>query len=255
MGTSTKYEAPAGGEWTKLKTKITQLVTQGKSSPTHIREIVKIFLEGDAPWAWVANNGEGGERGKAALIVARNIGRFFCLVIKFGFYEAFKGTCFENLDEKSVSEIRHSLFIHLGCPGNINDEIDARNALLNLLNEIFKDIDTLEEVEQVMKTLCPSQSFVNMIRRFFGHYFCEQFSRMFHEPLLQEGKMPAKAIEGVHKIREGIWSAVEDIISNRNVSHIDVSHIDWNENEGYQIVYETFQEMRKGIQEVLANED
>ncbi len=255
MGTSTKYEAPTFGEWRRLKLRVTRLVTQDESTPDHIRKIVEIFVKGDAPWSWVTDKGEDGDRGQAALKVAQNIGDFFALITDLGFSESFKRVDPGLPDKKTVSQIKNLLFVHLNCPGNKEDEIDARNALLCLLDEIFKNVDTFEEVEDMMQAQSTDQSLIITIQRFFGYYLCEQFRRMFHEPILKKGKIPEKANEDVHKIRECIWSTVENIISNGNLSHIEVSHINWNGDQGYQTVNNIFQEIRQRTQEVLADEN
>ena len=152
MGTSTKYEAPTSEEWRNLKTKVTKLVTQDKSSPTDIRKITHEFVTINEGWIWATNDSESTERGQAALRIAQKIGTFFSLVADHGFREAFKQTNLGLLEDHKVCEIKNLLLVYLGGHSNMHDEVDARNGLSNLLNEILNDADPLEKIEEAMET-------------------------------------------------------------------------------------------------------
>lgn len=236
MGTSASYNAPTSPQWRDLKREVTRLARQGKPSPTGIRGILQNYVKVNNGSSRVASRGGSTGRGRAAQSVARNIGQFFSSVADVGFRETFEQAGLGLLEGKSVGEIAHSLLAYLGGQSSTIDEVDARKALSDLMDEILDDADSLEDVEEAMGTISRGESLDDMIRRFFGYYLYEQFCRVFYERLVARiGDMQAD--EFVDEIRDYICNALKHV-----TRHQDVSQIDWNGSQGQQIADKLLQD-------------
>ena len=176
MGTSTNYKAPTSPQWSNLKRKITRVMRQGRPSPSAIKGILRDFVTVNyGSLRGASYDGSLGQT-RAAQNVARNIGGFFSSIADVGFRKAFEQLGLGSLEGKSLGEIAHSLLDYLGGPSSTIDEVDARNALSNLIDEILKDADSLEEIEEAIEMRSHGESLKNLIQCFFGYYIHEQFS-------------------------------------------------------------------------------
>jgi hypothetical protein len=104
------------------------------------------------------------------------------------------------------------------------------------MDEILKDADSPEDIEEAMETRTHGEILDNLIRRFFGHYIYEQFCRDFYGQLVANiGSEQSE--EFVDEIRDYICEALKDAIGNQ-----DVSQINWSGDQGQQVVEEILQE-------------
>ena len=270
MGTSTNYKAPTSPQWGNLKRKVTRLACQEipdtpdatdidvqdtpDATDINIQEIVKDFVKvnygssqgtgsgrGGGGSSGTGDNGGGGNGGgsgrgaarlRAARSVAQNIERFFSSVANFGFKDTFEGVRLGPLEGKSVREIAYSILDHLGGPSSTLDQADARKALADLMGEILHDVHSPEDVEEAMERRAHGDSFVDMVRSFFGHYINAQFVRAFYERVTT--RIPGTQI--FRKIRNFICAAVKYEVRNQ-----DVGEINWSGDQGGQIVDKIFQ--------------
>ena len=229
MGTSTNYKAPTSQEWSNLKGKITRLMRPVRPSSSAIKGILQDFVS--VNYGSSGGTARGGDtRGGVAQSVARNIGGFFSSVAEVGFREAFRLVGLGFLEGKSVREIGYSLLDYLGGSSNTMDQVDARKALSNLIDGILKDADNLEKVEEAMEAIAHGESLNNLIQRFFGYYIYEQFCRNHYEHLVARiGEVQAD--KRIDDIKGCIFDTLRHL-----TRHQDVSQIDWNGNQGQQIV-------------------
>ena len=236
MGTSTNYSASTSPQWKKLKGKVTRLTGQGPLSSVDTKDILRDFVNVNYGSSPRTSSGRIIAQRRVARDVAQKIGGFFSSVADVGFRKAFEDAVRESLEGKTVSEIAHSLLDHLGGPSNTLNEVDARTALCDLMDEILDDTVSPEDVEEAMERRAHGTVLGNLIRRFFGYYIYEQFCRDFYGQLVANiGNEEAE--ESVDGIRDYICESLKDAIGDQNISRID-----WAGSQGQQIVEEILQE-------------
>ena len=241
MGTSTNYKAPTSQQWSDLKRKVTRLMCQGRPSSSDIKRILQDFVSVNYGTSQGTGRGGGTGGGRVAQGVTQNIGGFFSSVADVGFREAFELAGLGSLEGKSVREIGHSLLDCLGGSSNTIDEVDARKALSNLIDEILKDTDSLEEVEEAMEAISHGESLNNLIQRFLGYLIYEQFCRNHY------GQLVARIgeVQADERI-DGIKVCIFDVLSHLTRDQ-DISRIDWNGTQGQQIIDKILQDTWKAF--------
>ena len=236
MGTSTNYNAPTSPQWKKLKGKVTRSTGQGSLSSTSRKEILRDYVNVNYGSSRGTTNRGRAARRRAAQSVAQSIGGFFSSVASEGFQKAFKDAGLGSLEGKTVGEIAHSLLDYLGGPSGTLDKADVRTALCDLMDEILKDADTVEDVEEAMEMRSHGEALDNLIRHFFGYYIYEQFCRDLYGQLVTNIG-DERAEESVNEIRDYICDALRDVVGDQ-----DISQVDWNGSQGQQIVEQILQE-------------
>ncbi len=230
MGTSTNYRAPTSQQWINLKTKVTRLMCHGRPSSSDIKSILQDFVSINYGSSRGTSGGRSTGGGQVAQSVARNIGGFFSSVADVGFPEAFESSGLGSLEGKSVREIGYSLLDYLGGSSNTIDQVDARKALSNLIDEILKDADSLEEVEEALEKISQGESLTDLIQRFWGNFIYEQFCRKHYGQLVARiGEVQAD--ERIDDIEICIFDILRHL-----TRHQDVSQIDWKGSQGQQII-------------------
>ena len=236
MGTSTNYKAPTSQQWANLKAKVTRLMCHGTPSSSNIKSVLQDFVSVNyGPSRGTSGGGSTGG-GQVAQSVARNIGGFLSSVADVGFAEAFELAGLGSLEGKSVSEIGHLLLDYLGGASNTIDQVDARKALSNLIDEILKDANSLEEVEKAMEAIAQGESLTNLILCFWGNFIYEQFCRKHYGQLVARiGEVQAD------KRIDDIKVCIFDILKHLTL-HQDVTQIDWKGSQGQQIMNKIHQD-------------
>lgn len=236
MGTSTNYSASTSPQWKKLKGKVTRLTAQDPPSSVNIKEILRDFVNVNYGSSPRTSSGRITAQRRVARDVAQRIGGFFSLVAEAGFRKAFEDAIRESLEGKTISEIAHSLLDHLGGPSNTLNEVDARTALCDLMDEILDDADSPEDVEEAMETRAHGTDLDNLIQRFFGYYIYEQFCRNFYGRLVANigNEQTEESVDG---IRDYICEALKDKTSDQAMRQID-----WASSQGQQIIEKILQE-------------
>ncbi len=227
MGTSQGYDAPTSPQWGNLKTQVTNDAKKGYSSLEKSYEVVKKFVK--------IKQSSGSFR-NAANNVAANIGGFLSLVNDTSFREALDEAGLKGLKGRSVLEITYSLADYLSESFNNIDEVDARNALSRLLNDLFQDAKTYEDLENVVKSNSTNDLIEEVLVNFFGYYIYEQFCRVFYERLVQRvGENKAESY--LKSIDEYINSVLK-----HETSSLDLINIDWDGDEGKSITNKILEE-------------
>lgn len=227
MGTSKGYDAPTTPQWGDLKGKVSRLAKEGRLGSDNSKEIVGQFIRANGGSQGVARN--GGMGAKSAQAVARNIGSFISLVNRFGFDEALKLTGLEHLKGRATSDIVLSLIDYIGEDASTIDQVDARNALSQLMDEIFEEVEGIDGIGQVLEGYSNPDNLTEMLEKFFGYYVYQQFCRSFYERLASKvGNAQADAF--LNDILDYIKSEILVLTLDR-----DITQVDWNGQEGEAI--------------------
>jgi hypothetical protein len=229
MGTSKGYSAPTSPEWRKLKGKVTRLANEGALAPSTARSILGNYIQTNGGAKRIAQ-GEGTiGRGRVAQKIARNVGGFFSSIGGLGFVEALRQSGLGALAGKPVKDIIFSLLDYLGGPANTIDEVDARNALSRVLDELLQEANDFEGVEKILEETSRGDALGKFLILFFGYYLYEQFCRVFYERLVTR--------VGESKAELSLGSILEYIQSALRLKSLDqdISRIDWAGAQGQQL--------------------
>lgn len=234
MGTSKGYEAPTSPQWGNLKTQVTQTARDGRPSGDLAADITKNYIQASRGGRNQATRNSISS--KAANTVARNIASFFSLVGQYGLRETLRQTGLDFLQGKSGSEIILTLLDYLGGPSSTINDVDARNALATIVDELCDGAETYDDIERVLEEQANGNMLEAILHKFFGRYIFEQFCRTFYERLVARvGEEKAETF--LDGIRDYIDSRLVDI-SN----HHDLEGIDWNGEQGLEITNEILED-------------
>jgi len=233
MGTSKGYDAPTTPQWGDLKGQVSRLAKEGRPGKDSSKQLVGQFIRANGGSQGVARNGGMGAR--SAKSVAKNLGSFISLVGSFGFLEALKRAGLSHLVGKTTSDIILSLIDYFGEDASTIDQVDARNALSQLMSELFDDAEGIDDVGQILEEYANSDNLAKILERFFGYYVYQQFCRSFYERLASKvGNSQADAF--LDDILDYIKSEIIIISIDR-----DITQIDWNGQEGEEICTEVLE--------------
>lgn len=233
MGTSKGYDAPTTPQWGDLKGKVTRLAKAGRPGPENAKQLIGQFIKANGGSQGVARN--GGMGAQSAQVVARKLSSFISLVSSVGFAETLERTGLEYLNGKSTSDIILSLTDYFGEDASTIDQVDARNALSQLMNELFEQAEGLEDVGQILEEFAIQDDLPNMLKMFFGYYVYQQFCRSFYERLASKvGNAQADAF--LNDILDFVKSEITILSLDR-----DIRQIDWNGQEGRSICTEVLE--------------
>lgn len=183
MGTSTDYGAPSS--WAPLKSAVTRAAKAGNSSPATSRQLVADFIRRNGGPRGMARGrgGAGNIGGTAGRAVAQRLAGFISNVASVGFTEALRRAGLSDFLGRPVQEILLALLDRIGGPSSTLDDVDARAALARLQEELLADAEDVDDVQRILQTEVSDLD--DILARYFGHYLCEQFSRVFFERLVQ----------------------------------------------------------------------
>lgn len=239
MGTSSGYEAPTTPDWRDLKAKVTRTARDGSVLPHTARNTLNDFIR-TSGGARTISRGDGAiGTGRSAQNIARRLANFVSSVGAVGLRQALESFGLSELVGKPASEIIPALVDKLGGPSSTINDTDARKALSIVMDQLLKDLDTPEQVEEALNQIMEGEALESLLNQFFGYYLYEQFCRVFYERLGNRvGRSNADSY--LSSIFDTIKSALELMTSNR-----DLSQIDWKGAEGQniadQILQDTFE--------------
>jgi hypothetical protein len=235
MGTSTNYKAPTSAQWSGLKGRVTRIARHGRPNKDDAQNIVRGYIEANGgPSRFATTGGSIGVQ-KAGQAVASNLGGFIRSVSSMGLRNTLDQIGVE-LAGKSVSEIVIGLLDYLGGPASTIDEVDARNALSDLREELFHDAQTLEDLERVLNERSSDAMLRDLLILFFGQYLYHQFCRVFYDRLMNR-----LGLGQTEAFLDGMKDYIQSTLRNHTIIR-DIGTIDWNGAEGQQLAQEIFRE-------------
>lgn len=239
MGTSSGYEAPTTPDWRDLKAKATRTARDGSASPSTAKSTLRDIIRTSGGARNISRGGGAIGAGRSAQNTARNLANFISSVGAVGLHQALESFGLSEFVGRSASEIIPALVDKLGGPSSTINDTDARKALSIVMDQLLKDLDTPEQVEEALNQIIEGEALESLLNQFFGYYLYEQFCRVFYERLGNRvGRSNADSY--LSSIFDTIKSALELMTSDR-----DLSQIDWKSAEGQnitdQILQDTFE--------------
>ena len=183
MGTSTNYKAPTSSEWSGIKGTVTRSARHGRPSQENARDIIRSYIAANGGAGRFASTGGSIGVQRAGQTVARNLGGFLRSVATNGLRDALQRIGIE-LTGRPVSEVITTLLDYLGGPASTIDEVDARNALSDLRDELFQDVVSVEDLDRILNERASEALISDLIIRFFGQYLYHQFCRVFYDRII-----------------------------------------------------------------------
>ncbi len=227
MGTSKGYDAPSTPQWGDLKGKVSRLAKKGSPGHDNSKQLVGQFIRANGGSQGVARN--GGMGAKSAQAIARNLGSFLSLVNRVGLDVALKQVGLEHLKDKTTSDIVLSLIDYFGEDASTIDQVDARNALSQLMDELFGEVEGIDGIGQVLEGSANPDNLTEILEKFFGYYVYQQFCRSFYERLASKvGNTQAESF--LNDILDYIKSEITVLSLDR-----EITQVEWNGQEGEEI--------------------
>ncbi|WP_243356477.1 hypothetical protein [Bacillus litorisediminis] len=227
MGTSKGYDAPTTPQWGDLKGKVSRLAKEGPLGIDNSKQLVGQFIRANGGSQGVARN--GGMGAKSAQAIAKNLGSFLSLVNRIGLNEVLKQAGLEHLKDRTTSDIVLSLIDYFGEDASTIDQVDARNALSQLMDELFEEAEGMDDIGQVLEGSANPDKLTEILEKFFGYYVYQQFCRSFYERLASKvGNTQAESF--LNDILDYIKSEITVLALDR-----DITQVDWNGQEGEEI--------------------
>ena len=229
MGTSTGYSAPTSPQWKAVKGDVTRTAPDGRPATDVARRLVRGYVDAAGGPRAIASGGGSMGRGRAAQRVAASFAAFANAVGETGLPSALERFGLGELIGRPVAEVLDALVDRLGGPANSLDDVDARNALSRLREELFENVATPEELEAALIGVISGDMLGDLLSRFFALCLFEQFTRVFYERLVSRiGDAAAGSF--LDGIRDYIRSAVDQLHITR-----DLRTVDWSSAAGREL--------------------
>jgi hypothetical protein len=238
MGTSKSYGGMQGKpNWSPLSGSVTRACDTGTISNNAFSNVASNFVKllGGSN---SGGRGHSGVGGKAGIKTAQKLGSFLSSVKSSGFNTALSNTGFDINDKTANDVINHLLEYCAGVVSTI-DEVAAKVAEKNLLEEIGSDAKTIEELGKNFEDKINEYGIEELLIRYYTNYLYEHLSIDFYEKLIEEkGRLAT----------DNFYTQLKDFLFEKvkNVSrHRDISKIDWAAKDGEDLVKNIFNDTLK----------
>lgn len=169
MGTSSRQPAPTGGDWTKAKTRLTNWTRGGGTNSGLATAALGAFVGALGGAAAAASGATGGVR------TAAGLGEFLADVGRDGLDTTLDRYGFADLVGGDAVEVLGELATRIAGAGDTTEEAVAREAVREVLTQIFDDPENYEDLEALSVD-------DDRIREFVALYLIEYiFARVMHE--------------------------------------------------------------------------
>lgn len=250
MGTSKGQMPPSNGNWSPLKSDITNLANNIDTSDQEKKQeltsrVVSDFVN--------AIGGAGGfsrssratkSRGqttfssKVGRKTATHLGSFFSSVGTSGLASSFE-TLGIDFSDLSIEELEEKLIEVFSETTNSDDANAANKAMAEVLDELFNEVADINELEQKILTSIETE---NILCSFYEKYIFKRFERNLDEYDIQKYGND-KALK--------IMRDIENYINIRLKTHqcdYKLTDIDFNSNDGEEFVQAILQEILEQLE-------
>ena len=238
MGTSKAYGGLKGNPtWGPLSSTVTRAVNGGhptKSSLGSVMSHTVAHLGGSHG----ASSGGSSTGGRAGVRAARQLGSFIGNVQNFGFIQALDLIA-GGVELEDANQAINVILEHCAEHAGILDEIAAKAAMRDLLEEIGSGAETIEELGDEFDAAIKDFGAEELLVKYFGYYLYEHLCTDFDEKLIKE--------KGIRET-EGFYRDLKDYIAEKTKTtskHRDLRKIDWQSDYGKELMQEIFRETLK----------
>lgn len=228
MGTSTNYSAPPN--WGELKKEISRLSKHGHISNLDAKNVLRTFIKSNGgPEKMARGRGVIG-RTRSSQSVAQNFTGFISQVESSGIQAALEEGGLGHLVDEPVEIVLSAIIDLCAGPGGTIDEVDARNAFVELLDEELSDAETVEDVEASLSGLMTGGGLPDLLIKYFGNCVFEYFCRVFFEQISSK-----HGFENAKSFMAEIKGFIREALKTKTYE-MNIEKIDWSGDEGSQIM-------------------
>lgn len=185
MGTSAGYMPPSGGDWNSLKRQMGMLLGNPEKRNMVLGKFIKAiggaenFSSSSKPKGGVGG-GAKSFRSSSARQTSQNVLSFFSDVHNLGLEKTIqdRGLDFKN---KNLEEIKDLLIDYFSEPSSDTDSDASSRAIASVLDELFSNIYTEEELESCFSEIISTEKSELILCGFYEKYIFELFAKVFYE--------------------------------------------------------------------------
>ena len=233
MGTSKSYSASVKGQpqWGELSGEVTRNCTTAKIPSNNLRKIAGKFVRviGGSNRA-----GRGNSRiaGRSGIRNAKKIGSFLGSFSSNGgnLSKALSSIGLGDFKNKSAEDIINHLIEYCSGPASTIDDSAAKEATRKLLEDLTTGAETIEDLEESLKSTLDSESLEEIVIGYFSYYILEHLSIMFYEKLV-EGKGKTECSSLFKQIKDFINSSLAEMNKTNPLDNID-----WGGDDAEKII-------------------
>ena len=241
---------PSGGGWGPLKREATDFAQNVGIKPVAPQSLLSHYVRlrsssggesvgGGGQRGSGSTGGSTGSRGtggggragawRAGVGTAQRLGGFLSRVGEVGLAEALRENGLGDLVGRPASEVSGALLEEFAGPASTLDQAAAREALVELNDELLAEAETFDDVEAALGKMLDQGGVFEVLLRFFGHYLYSCFCRDFYERLLKKVGS-SQAAQSLKSIKDCIQSAIMAKLSGH-----DPRTFDWRGTDGKKL--------------------
>jgi hypothetical protein len=242
MGTSKAYGGIKGSPtWGPLSNTVSRAVNDGH--PTrHALGSVMSHTVSHLGGSHGASSGGSSTGGRSGVRTAQRLGSFIGSIQNDGFQNALNFIA----GGQEIEDANQAINVILEkCADNAGtqDEVAAKAAMRDLLEEIGAKADTLEELGEDFEKAIKDYGAEELLVKYFGYYLYEHLCTDFYEKLIKE--------KGIRET-EGFYKDLKDYILEKTKTtskHRDLRKVDWNTDYGKGLMQEIFRDTLKAFED------
>ncbi|MDE1206015.1 hypothetical protein [Tenacibaculum larymnensis] len=225
MGTSKSFSDTRKAmipNWNNLSS----IVTSSCSSSVSTDDKKKILKNYVTTLGGASKAGRGGSKigGKSGIKNAIKIGAFLSAFSNSGndIREALKEVGLPDLTGKSVSDIINHLIEYCSGTASTIDEVAAKEATRQVLEDLISEANDFDELEKVLAARFDSETYEDIIIRYFGYYIYEHLDKWFYEKLIKD-KNQSDCNNLFKEIKDFIFEKMKGMQRRNNLQDLDWS--------------------------------
>jgi hypothetical protein len=220
MGTSSRQPAPTGGDWTRAKTRMTNWARSDGGNDDLARAALGAFVGALGGAAAAAASATGGVR------AASGLGEFLSDVSREGLDTTLDRYGLEDLVGGEPLEVLNEIASRVAGAGDSPEEAVAREAVLEVLAELFEDTETFADMDAV-------EIDADILRDFLARYLTEYiYQRLLHD-LGDRITDNADSPEDAARLEQRMQAQIRDLVA-LDLSTIDPLNFDWQSDGGQE---------------------
>ncbi len=238
MGTSKAYGGLKGNPtWGSLSSTVTRSVNGGHPTKSSLGSVMSHTVS-HVGGSHGASSGGSSTGGRAGVRAARQLGAFIGNVQNYGFTQALD-LISGGVEIEDANQAINVILEHCAEQAGILDEIAAKAAMRDLLEEIGAGAETLEDLGDGFDAAIKDFGAEELLVKYFGYYLYEHLCTDFYEKLIKE--------KGIRET-EGFYKDLKDYIAEKTKTtskHRDLRKIDWQSDYGKELMQEIFRDTLK----------
>jgi len=233
MGTSAGYKPPSAGDWTSLKIHMGKLLNEPEKKELVLSKFITAIggaerfsssnrlVDTSTTRGRGEQSGTGGKsfKSSSARKTSQNVLGFFSDISANGLPQTLQDRNIE-LSDKSLDEIKETLIDYFTEPSTDGDTDASSRAIATVMDDIFNDISTEEELEDYFSNVISTDKAEKILCGFYENYIFELFARTFFEDRTQHSNQE-EAIEILDIVKETIKSKISTHQCSANLQNID----------------------------------